>query len=106
MVGESGSGKTTLLNLFTGADAAVAADCRFNDCRHEGEPGCAVEAAAEAGTLAPARLTQYVRLRHKAEVNERRRSVPEQRAHDRAFGRMIHDALRQKHRASAPRMHP
>ena len=33
-----------------------------------------------------------------AEVNERRRSVPEQRAHDRAFGRMIHDALRQKDR--------
>ncbi len=76
----------------------LAADCRFNDCRHDGEPGCAVEAAAEAGTLAPARLTQYLRLRHEAEVNERRRSVPEQRAHDRAFGRMIHDALRQKDR--------
>ncbi|MFN8036765.1 MAG: ribosome small subunit-dependent GTPase A [Acidimicrobiia bacterium] len=83
----------------------LAANCRFNDCRHEGEPGCAVTAAVDSGTLAPARLAQFVRLRHEAEVDERRRSVSEQRAHDRAFGRMIHDALRRKgrdHIAEAP----
>jgi ribosome biogenesis GTPase len=30
--------------------------CRFRDCRHEREPGCAVQAAVEAGTVAPQRV--------------------------------------------------
>ena len=36
--------------------AAVAAGCRFRDCRHEDEPGCAVRAAVEAGALEPERV--------------------------------------------------
>jgi ribosome biogenesis GTPase / thiamine phosphate phosphatase len=35
---------------------ALAADCRFADCRHDREPGCAVRAAVDSGTLDPARL--------------------------------------------------
>jgi ribosome biogenesis GTPase / thiamine phosphate phosphatase len=34
----------------------LAQQCRFSDCRHEGEPGCAVRAALDAGVLDPARL--------------------------------------------------
>ena len=33
----------------------LASACRFSDCRHDGEPGCAIEAALADGTLAPAR---------------------------------------------------
>jgi len=40
----------------------VAEGCRFSDCRHEGEPGCAVQAAVAAGTLPAARLESYQRL--------------------------------------------
>jgi ribosome biogenesis GTPase len=40
----------------------LAAACRFNDCGHEGEPGCAVLAAVEAGTLAPDRLESWRQL--------------------------------------------
>lgn len=36
--------------------------CRFRDCKHEGEPGCAVTAAIEAGTLAAVRLDSLKRL--------------------------------------------
>ncbi len=36
--------------------------CRFRDCAHEGEPGCAVGAAVEDGTLDPARLRSYRKL--------------------------------------------
>ena len=36
--------------------------CKFNDCTHTHEPGCAVKAAAEAGTLHPARYETYLRL--------------------------------------------
>jgi ribosome biogenesis GTPase len=42
--------------------ATVAAACRFSDCRHRQEPGCAVRAAVAAGTLAAARLTGFHKL--------------------------------------------
>ena len=41
---------------------ALAAACRFADCRHDREPGCAVRAAVEAGALDPARLRHRHRL--------------------------------------------
>ena len=42
---------------------AIAAQCRFNDCAHHSEPGCAIGAAIEAGTLDPARVANYLKLR-------------------------------------------
>lgn len=42
--------------------APLAAQCRFRDCRHLTEPGCAVSAAAAAGTLAARRLELYRRI--------------------------------------------
>ena len=44
-----------LAQAFSDIDA-LAVDCRFRDCRHEGEPGCAVEAAVERGELPERRL--------------------------------------------------
>lgn len=41
---------------------ALAGACRFRDCRHEREPGCAVRAATESGTLDPARLASFAKL--------------------------------------------
>jgi len=40
----------------------LAATCRFNDCVHEGEPGCAVLGAVEDGSLAPERLESWRKL--------------------------------------------
>ncbi|OIJ63364.1 ribosome small subunit-dependent GTPase A [Streptomyces mangrovisoli] len=40
----------------------LAADCRFHDCAHEAEPGCAVLAALDAGTLPERRLDSYRKL--------------------------------------------
>jgi ribosome biogenesis GTPase len=37
-------------------------DCRFSDCLHHGEPGCAVAAALEAGHISPRRMATYQRL--------------------------------------------
>ncbi|NBE52991.1 ribosome small subunit-dependent GTPase A [Streptomyces boluensis] len=47
-----------------------AAECRFQDCAHEAEPGCAVLAALEDGTLAERRLQSYRKL-----LRENRRIV-------------------------------
>lgn len=45
---------------------ALGRGCRFSDCLHEREPGCAVRAAAEEGTLDPKRLESYRKLRGEA----------------------------------------
>jgi ribosome biogenesis GTPase len=42
--------------------AALAGNCRFRDCRHLAEPGCAVRAAAEAGRVSARRLELYRRI--------------------------------------------
>jgi ribosome biogenesis GTPase len=44
----------------------LAATCRFNDCAHEGEPGCAVAAAVTAGDIDPERLRAFQTLRTEA----------------------------------------
>lgn len=47
--------------------------CRFSDCTHNGEPGCAVCAALEAGTLSPARYNEYLKMRRELAFLETRR---------------------------------
>lgn len=44
--------------------------CRFRDCRHQREPGCAVKAAIAAGDLDPARWERYRKLRDEAQSHE------------------------------------
>ena len=45
---------------------AIASGCRFSDCAHEGEPGCAVAAAIGDGRLDPGRLAAYRKLEREA----------------------------------------
>lgn len=45
----------------------LVADCRFADCSHLHEPGCAVRAAVEAGQISPGRYESYLRLREELE---------------------------------------
>jgi ribosome biogenesis GTPase len=54
---------------------AIAAGCRFADCRHESEPGCAVHAAVESGELAPGRLENFRKLTRELAYFERKRDV-------------------------------
>ena len=55
-------GDEGLVRAF-GAVAALATECRFRDCEHAGEPGCAVRAAVESGRLEAARLESWHKLR-------------------------------------------
>lgn len=61
----------------------LAEGCRFNDCAHRVEPGCAVRAAVEEGELDGARLRRYLRLRdelaEQAEQREERRRKQQRR---------------------------
>lgn len=49
--------------------AALAASCRFRNCSHDVEPGCAVQAAIQSGELGRGRYQRYMKL--KAEITER-----------------------------------
>jgi ribosome biogenesis GTPase len=53
--------------------AALAARCRFGDCAHDGEPGCAVAEAVDAGTIDADRVEHYRRLAREAAFEERKR---------------------------------
>ncbi len=52
--------------------AALAAACRFGDCGHTNEPGCAVRAALEAGTLDPERWKSFRKLTRELAFHERK----------------------------------
>ena len=47
--------------------AALAAECRFRDCRHEGEPDCAVGQALADETLDPTRFRNFTKMRREVE---------------------------------------
>jgi ribosome biogenesis GTPase len=59
----------------------LAQRCRFRDCRHDGEPGCAVEAAIASGELDPARLA------HMRKLEREGLTAQERRERDRSFHR-------------------
>lgn len=72
----------------------LAAQCKFNNCRHESEPGCAVRAACEAGTLAPERVERWRKLlRDEGREGE---STSQFRARDKSFGKMVREVKRIK----------
>jgi ribosome biogenesis GTPase len=51
----------------------LAQECRFRDCKHINEPGCAVLAAVRAGVLNQARLDSYTNLMRENEEQQRKR---------------------------------
>ena len=72
--------------------ATLAEGCRFGDCRHEGEPGCAVREALDAGTLDPRRFESWAKLRRELDSLEARRDEHARRAAGRRMGKLIRQA--------------
>jgi len=66
---------------------ALSANCRYADCCHVHEPGCAVRAAVENGELSEDRYSSYIKLKKESEYYEM--SYLDKRKKDRAFGRFI-----------------
>jgi ribosome biogenesis GTPase len=69
----------------------LARRCRFRDCAHETEPGCAVREAVERGDLDPARLGRWRKLRREDALNSE--ALHERRSRERAFGRVVKEAV-------------
>ncbi|GAA5481433.1 ribosome small subunit-dependent GTPase A [Haloferula sargassicola] len=61
----------TLRDSFSDVEE-LAAQCKFGDCKHGTDKGCAIRAAVEAGELAPARLESFLRLDEEIEKLQKR----------------------------------
>lgn len=75
---------------------ALASRCRFRNCSHEGDEGCAVQAAVENGSLEARRLRSYLKLQR--EAANAARTLHEKRQHERRLGRLCEAAQRQRRR--------
>lgn len=76
---------------------ALAARCRFRNCRHQSEPGCAVAAAVESGALDERRLDSYEKLRREEAFHERQ-SDPRQNVASKGRWKVIHKQQRARRR--------
>jgi ribosome biogenesis GTPase len=92
------------LQLWTDDDALgrpfkdiedLAASCRFADCSHEQEPGCAVRAAVAEGTLDQGRLESFLKLRKEIRFLATKKDVKTRRQHEKAAGRRFASMLKE-----------
>ncbi|EKO3489880.1 ribosome small subunit-dependent GTPase A [Vibrio fluvialis] len=69
---------------------SLAQQCRFSDCRHQSEPGCAVNRAVESGELDARRLKNYQKLLAEQLYNSE--TIAERHARHRRFSKMVRNA--------------
>ncbi|MEX0327574.1 MAG: ribosome small subunit-dependent GTPase A [Ruegeria sp.] len=74
--------------------AELASACRFSDCQHISEPGCAVQKAIAEGSLDPSRLERWRKLRREDRRNSE--TVAQSRARNKAFGKMVRSVMLDK----------
>jgi ribosome biogenesis GTPase / thiamine phosphate phosphatase len=76
---------------------ALVAECRFNDCGHDSEPGCAVQAAVADGSLPERRLASWQKLQREARWIESRADA-RLRAEQRRAWKLVHLEMRRSGR--------
>lgn len=92
LVDTPGMRELRLLDVADGIDAVFddivgfARSCRFRDCQHEAEPGCAVQDAISAGELDPDRLARWKKLQREDRFNSE--TVAEAHARSRKLAKL------------------
>ena len=72
----------------------LAEQCRFKDCKHIGEKGCAVQEALDNGKLSEARYDNYLKIKKESDYYSM--SYLEKRRRDKSFGKMVKDIMKNK----------
>jgi ribosome biogenesis GTPase len=91
-LGILGAGEGVAMSF--GEFAELAGECRYADCTHRHEPGCAVRAAVERGDLDADRYATFLKLRKESEFHEM--SYLDKRRKDRDFGKMVKSVKKYK----------
>ena len=73
---------------------ALSENCRFRDCSHQSEPGCAVKAALDSGELAEERLMNYRKMQQEAAAYELRHNAQERKKAAREWGQLYSEGKR------------
>ena len=82
------------LEMTFGQIYELAEECKFNDCSHQNEKGCAVLAALDSGELNEETYEHFMKLeREQAHFSA---TVHEKRKKDKAFGKMVKQVMKQK----------
>jgi ribosome biogenesis GTPase len=90
------------LSVATGIDETFAEilelsrKCKFGNCSHTSEKGCAISSAIAQGTLPEQRYKNYIKMQNESTFNDM--SYFEKRKKDKGFGKMIKSAIRSKRR--------
>ena len=87
---DTADGITAVFDEITQA----AAHCRYADCLHENEPGCAVQQAIADGELDPERLKRWRKLQREERHNSQ--SVAEARQREKQFSKSVTNAMKGK----------
>ena len=74
----------------------LAGRCRFSDCAHDTEPGCAVHAAVAEGTLSEDRVLRWRVLQHEADAAIVRASPYERKRYEKKLAKLINESQRRK----------
>jgi len=77
---------------------ALARACRFGDCTHQHEPGCAVLEAVTEGTIDPQRVESYLSLHREVELTRAQMPTHQRRRAERKQGKMYREIQAQKRR--------
>ena len=70
----------------------LSQNCRFSDCSHTNEPGCAIRKAIKHHELNTEHYQNYLKLRKESDFHEL--SYVEKRKKDRAFGQFVHSVMK------------
>jgi len=90
------------MSVDTGIDETFAEivelsqNCKFNNCSHTNEKGCAILSAIEVGELSTQRYKNYIKMKNESAFNDM--SYFEKRRKDKDFGKLIKSTLKGKSR--------
>lgn len=79
--------------------AELAQLCKFSDCKHEGEPGCAVQAKLEEGLITPERYDSYLHLKKELHFLNKQKSEKKAyltRQDEKRFSKMVNQLVRKR----------
>jgi len=76
--------------------AELSQNCKFSNCSHTNEKGCAILAAIQAGDLSEQRYKNYLKMKKESEFNQM--SYIEKRKKDKSFGKLIKTTMKNKKR--------